>query len=374
MDECFEIDIMKRILHIVGKMDRAGAESMLMNLYRAIDRTEIQFDFVVFTKDKGDFDDEIKALGGKIIPILSSNPLERMKELKEFLLKHKEYQIVHAHTLFSIGLHLRAAQQAGVKYRIAHSHNTSDVKQGTLVGEIYHRIARMLIKKHATHYIGCGDAASKFLFPWKKDVLILPNSIDVNQWNTIGKNNKDYISKAFQYQGLKIIQVGRLQPVKNHEFSLNLAAYMQSKNIDFKLFIVGQGELKDEIQRKIKENKLENSVELLGLRTDIAELMAGADVMLMPSLHEGFPVVLVESQAVGLRAVIADTISSEVDLRIGLVDFLSLEDDLEKWTQKIVEKPTQSMNDQQRVEKLTIQGYDINNNALQLSDLYKQMN
>src|SRR5690606_37344506 len=258
---------MKRILHIVGKMDRAGAETMLMNLYRAIDRTEIQFDFVVFTEDKGDFDDEIKSMGGKIIPIISKNPLDRMKELKQFLLKHKEYQIVHAHTLFSIGLHLRAAQQAGVKYRIAHSHNTSDRRGASLVGKIYHRIARFLIKKHTTHYVACGLEAAKFLFPWKKDVLNLPNSIDINHWNTIGQNNKDYISKEFQYQGLKIIQIGRLQPVKNHEFSLNLATYMQSKNIDFKLFIVGQGELTDEIQEKIIEKELEDKVKLLGLRT-----------------------------------------------------------------------------------------------------------
>lgn len=364
----------KRILHIVGKMDRAGAESMLMNLYRSIDRTDIQFDFMVFTKEKGDFDDEIKSMGGNIIPIISKSPLDRMKKLKQFLLKHKEYQIVHAHTLFSIGLHLRAAQQAGVKYRIAHSHNTSDAKQGTLVGKLYHRIARMLIKKHTTHYIACGLEAAKFLFPWKKDVLNLPNSIDINHWNTIGQNNKDYISKEFQYQGLKIIQVGRLQPVKNHEFSLNLATYMQSKNIDFNLYIVGQGELKYEIQEKIKAKELEDSVKLLGLRTDIAELMAGADVMLMPSLHEGFPVVLVESQAVGLRAVIADTISSEVNLGVGLVEFMSLQDDLEMWTEKILQKTTQSIEDNQRVEKLTNQGFDINNNATKLSNLYKQMN
>lgn len=365
---------MKRILHIVGKMDRAGAETMLMNLYRAIDRTEIQFDFVVFTQEKGDFDDEIKSMGGKIIPIISKNPLDRMKELKQFLLKHKEYQIVHAHTLFSIGLHLRAAQQAGVKYRIAHAHSTNDSKLKSISGKIYKQLSYFLIKKHTTHYISCGLEAAKFLFPWKKDVLNLPNSIDINHWNTIGQNNKDYISKEFQYHGLKIIQVGRLQPVKNHGFSLNLATYMQSKNIDFKLFIVGQGELKDEIQEKIIDKELENSVQLLGFRTDIAELMAGADVMLMPSFFEGFPVVLVESQAVGLRAVIADTISSEVDLGVGLVEFMSLDDDLEMWSQKILEKPTNLMDTQQRVKELTNQGFDINNNALQLSNLYKHMN
>jgi glycosyltransferase EpsF len=145
---------------------------------------------------------------------------------------------------------------------------------------------------------------------------------------------------------------------------------MKQKNIDFKFFIIGQGSLESVLKEKVKDKNLSDVIEFLGIRTDIPQLMAGADVMIMPSLHEGFPVVLVETQAVGLPSLIADTISSEVDLGLSLVRFLSLNNAYETWTNELIRLSNKifiSNTDQQALKN---KGFDINDNAKLLENIY----
>lgn len=362
---------MQRVLHIVGKMDRAGAETMIMNLYRHIDRSKVQFDFITFTKDQGDYDEEILSLGGNIFPIVAVNPFARMKFLKLFLLNHREYQIVHGHTLFSNSFHMYAAKLAGVKNRISHSHSTNDISNSKYIKYIYQGVSKYIIKKYSTQFIACGVEASKFLFPTQKDVLILPNSINIDLYQTIGENNRDYINEKFSIkeETLKIVQIGRLQHVKNHLYSIRIAKSLKDKGIDFKMFFVGQGNLENRLKEEVSSLDLLDHIVFTGVRTDIAHLMAGADVMLMPSFYEGFPVVLVESQAVGLRAVISDTISKEVDLEVGMVNFVSLEDSVDKWIEHLL---TTSGKKTDRQFILKSKGFDISYNANLLQLLYKK--
>lgn len=368
---------MQRILHVTGSMNRAGAETMIMNLYRVIDRNRLQFDFLYFTQDKCDYDDEIVKLGGKIYRITESNPIRRMLATKRFLQKNPQWQIIHGHTLFSNAFHVWAAKMANVPYRIAHSHNTSDQSNSGLIATIYQNWSRRKMKKYTTHYISCGMAASKFLFPKQKEVLVLPNSIDTTYFAEIGEREKDYLNKEFHINDsfLKIIQVGRLQTVKNHVFSLKIAEKLKENNIPFKMFFLGQGQLQEEIKQIIKEKNLLDEVLLLGLRSDIPQIMAGADVMLMPSLHEGFPVVLVEAQSVGIPSLVSNTVSSEVDLDVGLVAFESLEACLENWIEKLfILKNKKKIKRSERLNKLAEKGFDIHTSVQILSELYKSMN
>lgn len=376
MDSNFKIITMKRILHIVGGMNRAGAETMLMNLYRKIDRSKIQFDFVVFTNKKGDYDDEIIKLGGRLFIIKNSNPALRTLALKSFLKKNSQYKIVHCHTLLSNSMHLLAAKWANVPYRIAHSHNTGDNSKKKLTSFIYKNLAKILIKKLATHFVSCGKEAAIFLFGKNTNAMQLPNAVDFDKLAQIGESEKMYLNKNFKIKKpcLKIIQVGRLEVVKNPFFSLKLAENLKSKNIDFKLFFVGQGSLKDNIEDDIKNKKLSDCVKLLGVRSDIPELMAGADVLLMPSFHEGFPVVLVESQSVGLPALIADSISKEVDLDVNLIKFESLDSDFSIWIEKLLGLTDEKiMNSNLRKKIIQEKGFDIRSNVKKLSNLYNAM-
>ena len=325
--------MVQRVLHIIGRMDRAGAETMLMNLYRETDRSCIQFDFACFSNDRCDYDDEIETLGGQIVRIQGSNPFIRFWNLWN-VLRRGEWQIVHSHTLFSSGLHLSAAMLAGVPKRVAHAHSTSDANSSNYAGRAYQRGTRWLLSWIPTHYVACGKAAAEYLFPGRQDVTIIPNAIDIERFSTASATAcKRALGLADD--SLTILQVGRLMPVKNHAWSVQIASVLRTAGVKFQMLFVGTGPEISAIEALVLQHGLEEQVRLLGLRADIAELMAVADVMLMPSLHEGFPVVLVESQAAGLPAVISSAISPEVDLDLGLVHFVDLEQPAETWAKQI---------------------------------------
>ena len=359
---------MIRVLHIVGGMDRAGAETMVMNLYRNIDRSKVQFDFLYFKSKVCDYDSEIEQLGGKIHKIVARNPMHRFFKTYKFL-KSTNYQIVQAHTLFNIGLNLLAAKLAGVPIRIAHSHNTSSSGSG-LVSKIYKGFSRFLIANYSTHFIACGDAAGKFLFSSKK-FAVLPNSIDVDYFHQIGIEEKEYIEKKFNLNKstLKLIQVGRLQKVKNHQFTLAVCEELKKKKVDFHLYIVGQGILEEQIKGSIAQKGLQSNVSMLGVRSDVPQLMAGADLHIMPSIHEGFPVVLVEAQAIGIHSLISNQISNEVDFGLGLIDFVSISHGVINWVDFILKQKSKIEN----LNHATIikeKGYDAKSNANRLLEIY----
>ena len=363
---------MIRVLHIVGQMDRAGAETMLMNLYRHIDRTQVQFDFIKFTTQQGDYDDEIQELGGRIFPILAENPIERMFKLTSFLKQHSEYRIVHAHMLLSNAFHLLAAKRAGIQHRISHSHNTSNGKFGVLAF-LYEKFAIYLNKRLSTKKIACGKEAAEYLFATTENVWLLNNAIDLKLYRQIAEKNKNYWkSIKHDIQGLKIIQVGRLSEVKNHRLSLEIARKLKEQDITFTFLIVGQGPLENSIREMIQDYTLDKNVYLLGIRDDIPNLMAGADVMLMPSLHEGFPVVLVESQAIGLRSIISSKISKEVDLGVNLIDFKDL-NNIEGWIKAFEYINPVSNQFGSDVEVLAKKGFDIKQKSVELLALYNNM-
>ena len=358
-----------RVLHIVGKMDRAGAETMLMNIYRQMDRSEVQFDFITFTQQKGDYDDEILSLGGKIYPILANNPIEHMFKMKFFLKKHPEYQIVHAHKLLNNAFHLLAAKYAGVPHRIAHSHNTSNGKMG-IIKKAYEKWALQVINKTATYKIACGELAAKYLFRSTDGVMILPNSVDCNQMIEKAEKNRNYIRQNFNDGNLKIIQVGRLNIVKNHKFSLKIAEELSKRGVKYTLYIIGQGPLDSEIKKEIEKKSLAKNIKMLGIRSDITELMASADFMIMPSFHEGFPVVLVESQTVGLHALVSDKVSSEVDLGLGLVHFLPINSPKE-WADYLEKFNLKSISNSEIYNKIRKSGFDLVENYNNLLKFYK---
>lgn len=360
---------MKRILHIVGKMDRAGAETMLMNLYRNIDRSQVQFDFMVFTEDEGDYDEEIKSLGGEIIPLIAKNNWERLKKMTVFFKQNHQYEVVHCHMLLNSMFPLLAAKLARVKMRIAHSHSTKNRKYG-FKAKLYEKFAKKIIASTATHRIACGKAAAEYLFPNENNVEILLNGVDLDELTVIKER---FLNQKLSDAKINILQVGRLSDVKNPSFSIDIANELNKQNFDFKLFFVGQGPLKEDMENRINDYKLKDKVKLLGVRSDVAELMAKADLLIMPSFHEGFPVVLVESQAIGLHALVSSQVSEEVNLGVNLVEFLKI-DVIDEWVDKIkTYNPDIILNSQDRYQKLTQAGLNVKENASKLQSIYYQI-
>lgn len=362
-------DSPRRILHIVGRMDRAGAETMVMNLYREIDRRRFQFDFVYFTLDRCDYDGEIELLGGRIHRISTTNPITRFLELYR-LLRGGDWDTVHSHTLFSSGLHLTAAKLAGVPNRVAHSHNTQDANSGSAAGRLYQRFAKRLIDWGSTRFVACGVAAAEYLFPGRKGVVVIPNAVDIGRFaRASGDSVRDEL--GIREGQIVVLQVGRFMPVKNHERSIRIAKGLRDGGVDFQLLLVGNGPEMPRIERLVREFGLEQHVKLLGLRADIPEVMAAADVMLMPSFHEGFPVVLVEAQAAGLPSVVSSAVSEEVELGMGMVRFVALGASDRAWGDALAAAAEFQVPDAQaRARVLEKKGFSAASGARRLEQVY----
>lgn len=360
-----------RILHIIGKMDRAGAETMLMNLYRHMDRDKIQFDFMTFTDEVGDYDSEIEELGGKIIPIIANNPIKRMIKIRNFLVKQPEYEIVHAHMLLGNALHLIAAKKAGIKNLISHSHNTSNGNSSTLK-KLYEKWSLKVNRNLPTYKIACNELSAMYLFGSTNNVLILPNAIDLEKVSNEASSLNNYFIKNFKDNGLKIIQVGRLNEVKNHKFSIRIAEELRNRNVDFTIYIIGQGNLLSNLKSEVQNKLLDDYVKFLGVRENICELMSSADFMIMPSLYEGFPVVLVESQAVGLVTIVSDKVALDVDLGLDLIEFLPILSPVE-WADRLLEQKSHNYSKLDIKNKLRSSGFDVSTNAKVLSKTYMQL-
>src|SRR5690554_3732277 len=319
---------MKRILHIVGTMDRAGAETMIMNLYRAINKTQFQFDFLYFTNKKCDFDEEIESLGGQIYRVLEKNPFKRMLKTESLLKNNIHWDTVHAHNLFSNAFHVYAAYKAGVKQRITHIHSNSTPGNNSLKTSIYHFLSRKIQSKYATNFVACTPAVGSYVFPNKRNVQILKNSIDTEYFVRIGQEYKNYLRNQFNLDQdtLVLLQLGRLNAPKNHEFSIQISRVLKRNKIKHKLFFAGEGALLNSLKEQVKTFDLENEIIFLGLRSDVAHLLAGSDLLIMPSIYEGFGLVLIEAQATGIPSLISNTIPPDADVGLGLIHVNSLDE------------------------------------------------
>ncbi len=329
---------MIRVLQIIGSMDRAGAETVVMNLYRKLDKTKYQFDFVYFKNKKCDYDEEILSLGGRIFIIDKKSAFSRTFSIYRLIRRESTHSIIHSHTLFSSAFHIVAAYFAGVKKRIVHSHSTGSKSKGFFNEKIYFPFARILIKKYATDFLACGKEAGNFLFSSvdREKVHDFPNAIDISTFLQ-KKGDRNYIRRllGISANSVILIQVGRLFRVKNHEFSINFAKFLRAKKQNFHFVFVGGGEMHEELEQMAKDLGVDENISFLGVRSDIPELLGGSDVMFMPSLHEGFPVVLVESQVIGTPALISDRISQEVDLDVNKVRFVDLNSHFDIWLEQL---------------------------------------
>ncbi|MCJ7933000.1 MAG: hypothetical protein MUW56_05030 [Chryseobacterium sp.] len=230
------------VLHVVNQMNRGGAETLLMNFLRRIDKNRFKFYFLIFNNAKGDYDDEIGSLGGEFININGRNSFARFYNLYCFLNKNKgKFDIVHSHLLLNDGFQLTAAKLAGIHKRISHSHSTVYKQHMTMIDKAYEFFFKKMIAFSATQKIACGDLAGKYLFGDNSDFTIINNSIDLNKFRKIKELYENYWDVVTEHKGLKIIQVGRLTDLKNHKFSLEIVKKIKDLGHEFTFMIVGKG-------------------------------------------------------------------------------------------------------------------------------------
>ncbi|SFD67320.1 Glycosyltransferase involved in cell wall bisynthesis [Lentibacillus persicus] len=352
-----------RILHAVVNMNRGGAETLIMNLYRNIDRSKVQFDFL--TCKPGVFDAEIKQMGGTVhrIPYVTEAGHKGFnRALKQFFRQHPAYTIIHAHMDKMSGLVLKAAKEANVPVRIAHSHNTES--EGGLLSKTYKWYAGQYIKSHATHQYACSHAAASWLFNRKaEDVFILKNGIEPEKFR-FSTSLRKTLRKELQLteDEIVLVHIGRFAVQKNHLWLLDMIAQLKIEIPDIVLLLVGDGPLRPQIEAKISALNLEKNVRMLGVRKDIHALLHASDVFVFPSLHEGLPVTLVEAQGAGLPCLVSHQITTEADMKTGLVQHLPITDP-EIWVQQILRMIANLPERRISQRALAERGYDITSTA-----------
>ena len=363
-----------RILHVVTSMNRAGLETMLMNYYQAIDRSKIQFDFLVHRDKKGDYDDEIRSMGGRIyhLPSISfAHLIDYNKRACDFFVNHPEYSIVHSHLDSLSALPLAAAKKANISTRIAHSH-TSNFDSG--LKKPIRNVTKRLIPKYATDFFGCSNEAMEFMFGKRaaKGGVVISNAIDASKF-TFDKKIRKKIRKEFSLPDdcFVVGHVGRFNYPKNHEFIISIFNELLKQEPSAKLMLVGDGENRATIEKQISDLGISKSVILTGVRADIYDLMQAMDVFLMPSRYEGLPVVSIEAQASGLPCVFSDAVTDELDVT-GNCIFLPLSQPSDEWAASVINAAGRHKR-KKCTELVSNAGFDISTEAGGLSNLYAML-
>lgn len=365
---------MIKVAQILGPANAGGVESMIMNLYKNIDRTKVQFDFFVENTCPIIDQEVIEKLGGKVVIIPKYTKIfHYMKTLKR-LFKEGQYDVVHSNVNALSIFPLRAAKKAGIKIRIAHSHSTANKKEWkkTLIKNMLRPFSRV----YPTHYFACSELAGKWLFGKKKwnsgQVYLINNAVDLEKFKFDEIKRNEIRKQLNIVDNFVIGHIGRFMQQKNHTFLIDIFHELVKQKPDAKLLLVGDGPLKEQITEKVKNLHIENNVLFLGLQKRTQDFYQAMDCFLLPSLYEGLPVVGVESQANGLNCFFADTITKETKVNEN-VKYLSLQLSAKQWADEIISSTNNNINRLLGYENLKNSQFNISSEAKKLLNKYEEI-
>lgn len=356
-----------KILQVLTIMNRGGAETMVMNYYRALDKSKYQFDFLVHRQERGSYDDEIENMGGIIYRTYSIRPGHFFKYfhfLDSFFREHaKEYVAVHCHIQENSGYVLKYAARYGIKNRVCTSH-IADL--GIDYKYIFRKIGKFIGNKYITHRLACGVKAGIFLYG-KKDFKVFHNAIPAKEF----LYNPASSDKLRQERGWKdkliIGNVARFGYQKNHRFIIDVFKEIHSLEPKAVLVLVGDGELRKSIEDKVNSLCLNEVVFFEGIQSNIPKYLSSFDLLLFPSLFEGLPVSIIEAQASGLKCFLSDTIDRSVDITNNIT-FMPLSSSSKEWAQSMLQSiPYERKNNLNAIEDA---GYDVKKNLKNLLSIY----
>ena len=371
-----------RILHINGAMNRGGTETLIMELYRHMDRSKVQFDFIIYNySDKpGAFDEEILSLGGRIYNAkrrFYRGPLAYCAELKRFFAEHPEYRIAHSHLYKTSGYILTMAKKYGCCVTIAHSH-IANVQTPASIANFLRKCAngvgKKLIDRNADIFFGCSENALTDLSGGEPDGInrfIIKNAIDIQKFAY-----RDELRKAWREKlgaGEETVIIGNVASFtyqKNHEHILRTFKQVSNRYEDSLLVLIGVGGLEKETEDLAEELGIGDKTLFMGSRGDVNEIINAFDVFLMPSRYEGLGIVLIEAQANGLPCVIsADVIPQEADVEAGLVTRLPLDVPISDWADACLNARGR-LEPENAKQAVKAAGYDIEKTAAWLQEFY----
>lgn len=354
-----------KILQIGLSCYRGGIETMVMTYFRALKPKGVIFDFVDIYGDGLAFSEEIEALGGTIyrLPNYKKHPFRAKRMLRKIIASG--YETVHINMLSAANLlPYRAARKEG-RTPILHSHNTGT--EG-FVRKFLHKINRGKLRKAKIIRLACSEAAGGWLFG-ESPFEVIPNAVDCDKFEFHSEDRETIRSRYDISAGTLLLGfVGRLNAQKNPLYLIDILNAVSERGGDVKLILVGDGEMRQEIEKVAEAYNLQDRVVFVGNQADIAPFYSAMDVFLLPSAYEGLPVVAIEAQANGLQCLLSSNISEEVTAS-EQVSFLSIAGDAAKWAEKIEEVKKHS-----NMRSNVIRGtkYDITVSAQRLEKIYKE--
>lgn len=366
-----------RVLQVIGAMDRGGAETLLMNLYRNTDRDRVQFDFLVNETRQCDYDEEISSLGGQIyrIPRFKIlNYISYKKACRDFFSVHS-YRIVHGHIGLPAAIYLNLAHESGA-YAIAHSHAQNFPLSPE---ELAFRACSYPVRHHADYYIACSRQAGIDRFGI--DIVnngarfhLLKNGIDVER-GRYRESDRERIRKELGISPQVTVfgHVGRLTPVKNHHFLFKVFSLIQQRKPDSVLLLAGRGEIEEELKAEARQLGIDGAVQFLGVREDIPSLLSAMDEFIFPSIKEGLPCAVVEAQASGLPCLISTGVPQLAGYR-DQTEFLDLSLGADAWAERALLALSQVKESDRASACLDAvkAGFDIKDSAIWLQNFYME--
>lgn len=368
-----------RVLHITSVLRAAGIESFIMNMYRAVDRQKVQFDFLVMRDEKEFWDDTIERLGGRKygaqIPSASS-ALDRVKKESAYLecfLKTHHYDIVHIHATTPLKApYLKAAKKAGVPVRIYHSHSAY-VSGKSKLKYVMYRVFQRMIARYATHYFACSQAAADWMYPKKLvqsgKVEVIPNGIDVDKFRySVEKRRECRAELDIPRDAFVIGHTGRFTAQKNQKFVIDVFSELVQVMPNAELILLGAGDLLEDVTTYAQSSGSPDKIHFLGVRPDVDRVLSAMDAYVMPSLYEGLPVAAVEAECSGLPCYLSSNITREVAFT-EQVQFLDLGDGAANWARAIAQHMAKYERSAGAVA-VARHGYDISRAAQRLQQFY----
>ena len=361
-----------RVLQIIGIACNGGVESVILNYYRHIDKSKVQFDFVVHNNPSENFVREVKNGGGRLYEITPY-----MKNIFAFtyeiykIIRNGRYEIVHSNMNSLSVFPLFAAWLAGAKVRILHNHTTDTKSEG--MRTVLKRVLRPFARMFANQYWACSDLAGKWMYGERAvsdgKITIIPNAIDIKKF-AFNQEKRDRLRSQLGIKDeLVICHVGRFMKQKNHDFLIDVFAAVVKEKPDAKLILIGEGQLANEIKAKVNRLSLEHNVLFLGARSDVADLYNVMDIFVLPSFYEGLPVVGVEAQANGLKCLFSDKVTSESKL-LHTTEFIDIESGVQKWQLAIMGYISRARNLSQNTNLLELMKFDIEESSVGLQARY----
>lgn len=267
------------------------------------------------------------------------NPFKYRKFWKKFY-KENHFDAVYFNTCDIVSIdQLKFAKQAGVPVRIIHSHNTGqEYKKKGILG-LFHKLSeknsRKNLHRYATHLLACSKSAGDWMFDGR-EYTVIKNGINIDEY-TFSTQKRQNIAKKISKNANNVIgSIGRLDPQKNPFFTLEIFKQLCRLNSDVQCIFIGDGEFRSELEQKVKDAGLQERIIFTGSVDNVNEWLSYIDALVMPSLFEGLPFVLVEAQAAGIHSLVSDTVSEESNIT-GLVEYKSLSDSTENWAMRLLE-------------------------------------